>query len=111
MGFISPHVHLSADATQADPPGDRWVRRRPLSARPGHPAPTATAPYYDAALATVDPDEDVDGMHPVNVGRLALDLPGPRPCTPAGIEALLAHDGIPVAGREVVILGRGHPLG
>ena len=59
----------------------------------------------------VDPDKDVDGMHPVNMGRLALGLPGPLPCTPAGIEALLAYHGVPVSGREVVILGRGATLG
>jgi len=66
---------------------------------------------YDAALQTLDPDKDVDGMHPLNMGRLALGMPGPLPCTPAGIEALLAHHGIPVAGRELVILGRGATLG
>ena len=50
-------------------------------------------------------------MHPVNMGRLAMSIPGPVPCTPAGIEALLAHYEIPVAGREVCILGRGYTLG
>ena len=50
-------------------------------------------------------------MHPVNMGRLALVMPGPVPCTPAGIEALLAHYEIPVAGHEVCILGRGATLG
>jgi methylenetetrahydrofolate dehydrogenase (NADP+)/methenyltetrahydrofolate cyclohydrolase len=50
-------------------------------------------------------------MHPLNMGRLALGMPGPLPCTPAGIEALLAHYEIPVAGREVVILGRGATIG
>ncbi len=59
----------------------------------------------------VDPDKDVDGLHPINMGRLALGMPGPVPCTPAGIEALLAHYGIPVSGREVCILGRGTTLG
>ena len=66
---------------------------------------------YDAALATMNPDKDVDGMHPLNVGRLSLGLPGPLPCTPAGIEALLAFYEIPVSGHEVVILGRGATLG
>jgi methylenetetrahydrofolate dehydrogenase (NADP+)/methenyltetrahydrofolate cyclohydrolase len=45
------------------------------------------------------------------MGRLALGMPGPVPCTPAGIEALLAHYEIPVAGQEVCILGRGTTLG
>src|SRR5205814_10322535 len=66
---------------------------------------------YEAALFAVEPDKDVDGMHPLNMGRLALGMPGPIPCTPAGIEALLAHYEIPVAGREVCILGRGFTLG
>jgi len=59
----------------------------------------------------VDPDKDVDGMHPLNLGRLSVGLPGPRPCTPAGIEALLAYHDVPVAGHEVVILGRGATIG
>jgi methylenetetrahydrofolate dehydrogenase (NADP+)/methenyltetrahydrofolate cyclohydrolase len=45
------------------------------------------------------------------MGRLALSMPGPVPCTPAGIEALLAHYRIPVAGKNVCILGRGATLG
>ena len=74
-----------------------------------HPTPAHID--YEAALAELDPDKDADGQHPMNMGRLALGMPGPLPCTPAGIEALLAHYDIPVAGREVVILGRGFTLG
>ena len=74
-----------------------------------HPTPEQID--YDAALLAVDPDKDVDGMHPLNMGRLALGMPGPVPCTPAGIEALLAHYDIPVSGRSVCILGRGYTLG
>ena len=112
LGFASPHRHLSADTTQerlhdviAEFNADRQVHgvliQYPI---PGHLD-------YDRALQTLDPDKDVDGMHPLNMGRLTLGLPGPLPCTPAGIEALLAHHGIPVSGREVVILGRGATLG
>ncbi|MEX0664064.1 MAG: tetrahydrofolate dehydrogenase/cyclohydrolase catalytic domain-containing protein [Acidimicrobiia bacterium] len=74
-----------------------------------HPTPPQLD--YDAALLAIDPDKDVDGMHPLNMGRLALGMPGPVPCTPAGIEALLAHYDIPVSGRGVCILGRGYTLG
>src|SRR5204862_4936952 len=74
-----------------------------------HPTPPQID--YEAALLEIDPDKDVDGLHPVNLGRLALGVPGPVPCTPAGIEALLAHYEIPVSGREVVILGRAFTLG
>ncbi len=112
LGFASPHRHLPADSTQddlhrviaefnADPAVHGVLIQYPI---PGHLD-------YDAALQTLDPDSDVDGMHPLNMGRLALGMPGPLPCTPAGIEALLAHHEIPVAGREVVILGRGATLG
>ncbi len=74
-----------------------------------HPTPPQID--YEAALSTMDPDKDADGLHPANLGRLALSMPGPVPCTPAGIEALLAHYRVPVAGRHVVILGRGFTLG
>ena len=112
LGFVSPHVHLGADATQDD-----LLRAiDELNADPAvhglliqYPPPAHID--YDAALLTVDPDKDVDGMHPLNLGRLSVGLPGPRPCTPAGIEALLAHYEIPVAGHEVVILGRGATIG
>lgn len=66
---------------------------------------------FESALLELDPNKDVDGLHPVNMGRLALSMPGPVPCTPAGVEALLAHYEIPVAGKNVCILGRGATLG
>lgn len=112
LGFTSPHVHLPQDATQADVlaavdqmNGADDVHAVLLQ----HPTPPQID--FDAALLALDPDKDVDGLHPVNMGRLALGMPGPVPCTPAGIEALLAHYEIPVAGREVCILGRGTTLG
>lgn len=112
MGFSSRHAHLPADATQADvvaavqafnddPALDGFLLQHPI---PGHLD-------YEAAVLEMRPDKDVDGMHPLNMGRLAVGLPGPQPCTPAGIEALLHHHGVAVAGREVVIVGRGATLG
>src|SRR5690349_13635083 len=65
---------------------------------------------YERALYEIDPDKDADAAHPMNMGRLALDMPGPKPCTPAGIEAILAHYEIPVAGRSVCIVGRGFTI-
>ncbi|MGC8464589.1 MAG: bifunctional 5,10-methylenetetrahydrofolate dehydrogenase/5,10-methenyltetrahydrofolate cyclohydrolase [Acidimicrobiales bacterium] len=62
-------------------------------------------------LAAVSPDKDVDGLHPMNLGRLALGRPGPLPCTPAGIVALLQHYDVTIEGREVVIIGRGLTIG
>lgn len=112
LGCHSIDVHLGDDASQADV----------LAAIAGlnaddavdavlfqYPAPAHID--FEAALLTLDPDKDVDGLHPVNMGRLALSMPGPVPCTPAGIEALLAYYEIPVAGRGVCILGRGATLG
>ena len=64
-----------------------------------------------AALVAIDPQKDVDGLHPVNLGRLVIGVDGPLPCTPAGIVELLAHHDVPVEGRNVVILGRGLTIG
>ena len=112
LGFDSPHVHLPQDATQEQV--EAIIREYSLDPSVHAvlmPYPIPSHLDYDAAIAIMDPDKDVDAAHPLNMGRLALSMPGPVPCTPAGIEALLAHYDIPVAGREVVILGRGATLG
>ena len=63
-------------------------------------------------FSTVLPTKDVDGFHPVNVGKLMLgDATGFRPCTPAGVMELLARSGVNTAGAEVVVLGRGNIVG
>lgn len=63
-------------------------------------------------FAAVDPRKDVDGFHPMNVGRLMLgDDSGFVPCTPAGVHELLIRSGTPIAGAEVVVLGRGNIVG
>jgi methylenetetrahydrofolate dehydrogenase (NADP+)/methenyltetrahydrofolate cyclohydrolase len=64
-----------------------------------------------AALMRVDPAKDVDGLHPVNLGRLVLGAPGPLPCTPRGIVELLRRNGIALAGAEVCVIGRGTTVG
>jgi methylenetetrahydrofolate dehydrogenase (NADP+) / methenyltetrahydrofolate cyclohydrolase len=67
---------------------------------------------FNAAMLRIDPAKDADGLHPANLGLLALGEPGaPRPCTPVGIQAMLAHYEVPVAGRHVVVVGRGPTLG
>jgi methylenetetrahydrofolate dehydrogenase (NADP+) / methenyltetrahydrofolate cyclohydrolase len=65
----------------------------------------------DAVLDRVDPDKDVDGFHPSNVGLLVQKRPRFVPCTPAGIMELLARSGIPVSGRRAVVLGRSDIVG
>ena len=78
LGCSSPHIHLPDDATQAD----LLAAIRDFNADPAvdgflvqHPTPPQID--FDAALLEIDPDKDVDGLHPVNVGRLALSMPGP----------------------------------
>jgi len=67
---------------------------------------------YNTAIGAVDPAKDADGLHPTNLGLLALGVSGaPLACTPAGILALLAHYEVPVEGRNVVIVGRGPTIG
>src|SRR6266581_817233 len=62
--------------------------------------------------SSVLPEKDVDGFHPVNVGKLMLGDPsGFLPCTPAGIRELLARSRVEVSGAEVVVLGRGNIVG
>jgi methylenetetrahydrofolate dehydrogenase (NADP+)/methenyltetrahydrofolate cyclohydrolase len=112
LGLGSPHIHLGADATQADLVAairDFNAAAEVDAMLVQHPTPPHID--YEAALLEIDPDKDVDGLHPVNMGRLALSMAGPVPCTPAGIEALLAFYEVPVAGREVCVLGRGTTLG
>lgn len=62
--------------------------------------------------ASVEPSKDVDGFHPVNVGKLLLgDVTGFLPCTPAGVHELLIRSKVPIQGAHVVVLGRGNIVG
>jgi methylenetetrahydrofolate dehydrogenase (NADP+)/methenyltetrahydrofolate cyclohydrolase len=112
LGIASFHEHLPADASQADvlavvdafndhPAIDAYLMQYPF---PAHLD-------YEAALLEVDPDKDVDGLHPVNLGKLVQGVPAPVACTPAGIQELLAHFGVEIAGSHVVIVGRGLTIG
>ena len=62
-------------------------------------------------LEAIDPRKDADGLHPLNLGRLVLDYPAPRPCTPMAIVELLNRNEIDLAGMEVAVLGRGTTVG
>jgi len=68
-----------------------------------------------AVIQALDPAKDVDGLHPLNAGRLLLRLDAPVPCTPAGVIELLERYRLPIAGQHAVIVGRseivGRPLG
>lgn len=65
----------------------------------------------NAVIEAIDPDKDVDGFHPVNVGRQSLGLPCFHSATPAGIVELLARNGIATSGKNVVIIGRSNIVG
>jgi methylenetetrahydrofolate dehydrogenase (NADP+)/methenyltetrahydrofolate cyclohydrolase len=64
-------------------------------------------------LNAIDPDKDVDGFHPVNVGRLMIGGKEAKylPCTPAGIQQLIVRSGVPIEGAEVVVVGRSNIVG
>lgn len=62
-------------------------------------------------LIAIDPKKDVDGFHPVNVGKLMIGEPDYMPCTPAGIQQLLIRSGTQIEGAEVVVVGRSNIVG
>jgi methylenetetrahydrofolate dehydrogenase (NADP+) / methenyltetrahydrofolate cyclohydrolase len=65
----------------------------------------------EMVLVTISPDKDVDGFHPVNVGRLWTGAPGFVPCTPSGVMRLLKEAGTEVAGADAVVIGRSNIVG
>jgi methylenetetrahydrofolate dehydrogenase (NADP+)/methenyltetrahydrofolate cyclohydrolase len=112
VGIASHHIDVPGDGTQAD----LLAAVERFNADPAvdgfliqHPVP----PQYDfnAALGAMDPDKDADGLHPVSLGKLVLQQEGPVPATPAGIREMFVHYGVEVAGKHVVIVGRGPTLG
>jgi methylenetetrahydrofolate dehydrogenase (NADP+)/methenyltetrahydrofolate cyclohydrolase len=62
-------------------------------------------------LERIAPDKDVDGFHPVNMGKLLLGLPGLKPCTPAGVMELLRRYGLSPKGKKAVVVGRSNIVG
>ena len=112
VGIASIQRELPADASQADvlavvaelnadPACTGYIVQLPL---PGQVSEAAV-------LESMDPDKDADGLHPTNLGRLVLGVPGPLPCTPLGIVELLRRYDVPLAGAEVVVVGRGVTVG
>jgi methylenetetrahydrofolate dehydrogenase (NADP+)/methenyltetrahydrofolate cyclohydrolase len=94
-------LHALIDRLNADPAVHGILVQLPL---PPHMDTTAL-------ISRIDPGKDVDGFHAENVGRLALRLPGLRPCTPRGIITLLAHTDQPVRGRNAVVIGVSNHVG
>jgi methylenetetrahydrofolate dehydrogenase (NADP+)/methenyltetrahydrofolate cyclohydrolase len=111
-GFRSENIQLPAGTSQDELHAtirrlndDRTVHGFLLQ----HPLPPPLD--FGRALLEMDPRKDADGLHPANLGRLAVGLPGPVPATPSGVRAMLLHYQIPTAGRHVVVIGRGPTLG
>ena len=112
VGINSVHEHLPATTSQAelesvvarfnqDPAVHAYLVQLPLP----------EGLDEERVLLAVDPEKDVDGLHPTNLGRLVMGAPGPLPCTPAGIVDLLQANDVPVEGRHVVVIGRGLTIG
>jgi methylenetetrahydrofolate dehydrogenase (NADP+)/methenyltetrahydrofolate cyclohydrolase len=112
VGMISIHHQLPADVSQEkllelvvslneDERVDGILVQLPL--------PAGLDP--EATVNAIDPGKDADGLHPQNLGRLVLNQPGLRPCTPSGVMRLLDHYEIPTRGQRAVIVGRSFLVG
>jgi methylenetetrahydrofolate dehydrogenase (NADP+)/methenyltetrahydrofolate cyclohydrolase len=112
LGIASFDTHLRADASAADVEAviDRYNGNPEVDAYlMQYPFPKGLD--YEELLLRVDAAKDVDGLHPVNLGKLVMGVDGPLPCTPAGIVELLHAYGIELAGAHVVVIGRGLTIG
>ncbi len=112
VGIRSHHAQLGNDATQADV--EALVDE--MNADPSIHSILVQLPLpnginEEQILLRINPEKDVDGLHPTNLGRLVMGAPGPLPCTPAGIVELLAAHKVPVEGQHVVVIGRGLTIG
>jgi len=112
IGITSFHEHLPSTATQSDV--EKVIDR--FNADPNVHSILVQLPMpaginEEQILLRINPEKDVDGLHPVNLGRLVMGAPGPLPCTPAGIVELLMAHKVPVEGKHVVIIGRGLTIG
>jgi methylenetetrahydrofolate dehydrogenase (NADP+)/methenyltetrahydrofolate cyclohydrolase len=112
VGIESAHVHLGSDASQAEIiAAIQGMNENDEVASILVQLPLPEGINEEEVLLAVSPAKDVDGLHPVNLGRLVMGAKGPLPCTPAGIVELLASHRVPVEGKHVVIIGRGLTIG
>jgi methylenetetrahydrofolate dehydrogenase (NADP+)/methenyltetrahydrofolate cyclohydrolase len=112
VGIASIRVELPATATQADV--EAAVLR--LNADPACTGFIVQLPLpahidMHAVLELIDPAKDADGLHPANLGRLVLGMPGPLPCTPRGIIDLLRRNRVPITGQQFCVIGCGITVG
>ncbi len=112
VGFRSVEHHLPATAAQ-----DQIVALvRDLNADPSVHGILVQLPLPKGVdertvLEAIDPHKDADGFHPYNVGALSIGIPGPRPCTPAGVMRLLREAGCDPKGKRALVVGRSNIVG
>ena len=112
VGINSIRVDLKADASQADVLAaikDLNNAKECTGYIVQLPLPKGI--NTQVILESIDPAKDADGLHPINLGRLVSGFAAPLPCTPRGIVELINHYKIPLAGAEVVVIGRGLTVG
>jgi len=112
VGMHSEVQRLPADTRQ----DDLLARIEALNTRPDIDGILLQLPLPHGldsrlCLERIAPDKDVDGFHPVNMGKLILDLPGLKPCTPAGVMELLRRYGLSPKGKKAVVIGRSNIVG
>ena len=108
VGIELTHHHLSTDTLESDLCS---LIERLNSSEDGIIVQLPLPKGLESALNEIDPENDVDGFHPVNLGRLVQGKSGMRPCTPAGIVELLYRSGNDPKGKNVVIVGRSTIVG
>ncbi|MDT7809435.1 MAG: methylenetetrahydrofolate dehydrogenase / methenyltetrahydrofolate cyclohydrolase, partial [Acidobacteriota bacterium] len=112
LGIISEHRHLTADTSTSQllelvasfnrrDDVDGLLVQLPLPAGVDE----------SAVIEAIDPDKDVDGFHPINVGRMMQRRPALLPCTPSGVVELLVREGVEIAGSRVCVVGRSNIVG
>ncbi|MET4703474.1 bifunctional methylenetetrahydrofolate dehydrogenase/methenyltetrahydrofolate cyclohydrolase [Frigoribacterium sp. UYMn621] len=116
LGIESIRVDLPAEATEDEVRAAiRGLNENPAVTGYIIQLPLPAGIDENAMLELMDPAKDADGLHPTNLGRLVLgvggDLDSPLPCTPAGLVEMLRRYDVPIAGRHVVVIGRGLTVG
>jgi len=112
LGIVSEHIHSDADVSQAEV----IAAVRELNERNDIDGILVQLPlpkHIDEreVLELIDPEKDVDGFHPVNVGRLSQGFEALVPCTPAGVIEVLKRSEIEIAGKHAVVIGRSNIVG
>ncbi|WP_281183244.1 bifunctional methylenetetrahydrofolate dehydrogenase/methenyltetrahydrofolate cyclohydrolase FolD [Staphylococcus schleiferi] len=112
IGMISEVIHLDEDTSEADvlKELDRLNQDDSVSGILVQ-VPLPKQVDEQKVLDAIDPAKDVDGFHPINIGRLYLDEAKLIPCTPLGVMELLKHADIDLEGKNAVVIGRSHIVG